>query len=268
MTPRWPGRPAHPRALEQLAAVQHFSDPGWYDATYRRRTHDVAFYAARAAEAGRVLELGCGSGRITLPMARAGVTVRAVDRSPEMIAALHRALEGAPARVRERVSTAVADLRGYDPEERFPLVICPFNTFLHLYTRDDVGRALASVRAALSPGGTFVFDVSTPRPSDLRDRRVRGRRVRRAGRTWRYAEHHHWEPLEQILYVTMVWTPEDGGEPVTQLLAHRQFFPAELEALLALHGFEVVEATEWGEPLGVDPDALVLGCRPSTGGPG
>ncbi len=259
----WPGRPAHPRALEALGAVQHFLHPSWYDATYRRRRHDVAFYAPRAAAAGRVLELGCGSGRITLPMARAGARVRAVDRSAPMVEALRGALAGAPAAVRDRVTVDRADLREVVVDEPFPLVVCPFNTFLHLYTRQDVARALERVRAALAPGGRFLFDVSLPRPADLRDRTRRGRRVRRGGRDFTYAEDFRWEPLEQILYVTMTFTPLDGGEPVVQLLAHRQFFPAELEALLAASGFEVVEATEWGAPLGVDPDTLVLGCRPA-----
>ena len=256
----WPGRPVHPRALEELAAVQHFADPALYDATYRRRTHDVAYYQGLAGTAGRVLELGAGSGRITWPMARAGAQVTAVDRSVVMLEALRSAGAAEPAEVQQRVRTLVGDLRSVDTTERFPLVVCPFNTFLHLYTRDDVARALTAVRRALAPGGRFVFDTSLPRPGDLRDRTARGRRVQLGTRRFAYTEVFSWEPLEQILYVTMTWTPLDGGTPFRQLLAHRQFFAAELEALLHQHGFAVEAATEWGAPLSRDPDAVVWTC--------
>jgi SAM-dependent methyltransferase len=255
-----PGRPLYPEALESLGAVQHFADPALYDATYQRRVHDLPSYVSRAAAAGRVVELGCGSGRITIPMAQAGARVTAVDRSPAMLSALQRALASAPPEVAARVDAHEADLRTFSLGERVPLVTCPFNTFLHLYTRDDVARALTAVRELMLPTGRFVFDTSLPRPQDLRDRKARGRRVRFEGRIWRYDEEFQWEPLEQILYVTLTWTPADGGVAIQQLLAHRQFFAAELEALLFLHGFEA-EVSEWDGPLSRDPDALLWSCR-------
>lgn len=261
MTPS-PGRPAH-RALLDRLGTSVFEDVALYDATYRRRRHDVAWYVGRAAGVPRLLELGCGSGRVTLPLARAGVRVTAVDRSEAMLDALTSRLARERREVAARVHPLRADLRALDPSERFPLVICPFNTFLHLYDRDDVARALAAVGRALAPGGRFVFDTSLPRPGDLRDRRARGRSVTLGGRRHRYEEEHRYEPLEQILYVASTWTPVDGGEPVHRLLAHRQFFPAELEALLHLHGLRVVSATAWGAPLDRDPDAIVWECAAS-----
>lgn len=262
MTPFWPGRPAHRDALEAHGAVDVFSEPALYDATYRRRTHDVDHYCARVAGVPRVLELGCGSGRVTLPLARAGTSVVAVDRAAVMVEALADRLGREPPEVGGRVRAVVADLRRLSlPDEApFPLVLCPFNTFLHLYDRHDVAAALEVVRRQLAPGGRFVFDTSMPRSADLRDRRARGRAIRFRGRRYRYDEVFAYEPLEQILYVTCTWTPDDGGRPLRQLLAHRQFFAAELEALLHASGFEVVGATEWGRPLSRDPDAVVWEC--------
>lgn len=256
VTPRepGPGRPAYPELLDGSGSVAHFADPDRYDARYRRRRHDVAWYVARCAGVPEVLEIGAGSGRITVPLARSGVRVTALDRSAPMLDRLRERARDLP------VGAVEGDMRTFRLRRRFPLVLCPFNTFLHLYTRQHVAAFLARVRAHLAPGGRLVFDVSMPRPGDLRDRDVRARTVLLGGRRVRVTESFRWEALEQILYVTTTYEPPDGP-PTTELLAHRQFFAAELEALLAHSGFAVRDATAWGEPPGPDPDALVFECE-------
>lgn len=259
-----PGHPPDLERLERRGATDAFVDPAYYDLVNRERAHDVAMYVALArASGGPVLEHGCGNGRITLPMARAGVDVTGIDRSAAMIDDLRRklALDRPPGRVRVRR----ADMRAARTVRRFPLVICPFNTFLHLYTRDDVARYVARVRAALDEDGRFVMDASVPRPADLLrgpDEPLRGRSVRWQGKRWSYAERFTYAPLEQVLYVTSELSPDDGGPPVRRLLAHRQWFPAELEAALHAGGLRVEEV--WGgferEPAHDDPDLLVWSC--------
>lgn len=202
-TGKWiPGHPVHRAVLEQAGAVDHFADAELYDRTYADRTDDVAMYVELArAWGGPVLEHGCGTGRITLPIARAGVPVVAVDRSRPLLDALRARLRAEPLPVRVRQ----ADVRTWRPKARFPLVICPFNTLLHLWDREDARRYLAGVRQALAPAGRFVFDASVPRPADLaRDpgRWMRAGTVRWQGRRWRTAERFAYEPLEQIRCAT------------------------------------------------------------------
>ena len=229
----------------------HYEDVRYYDATYADRREDVAYYVELAAEhvaesAGPVLEYGCGNGRITLSLARSGVEVTGIDRSEPMLASLRQRLAKEPREVRRRVTVRAGDMRDKRLRTRFPLVLCTFNTFLHLYNRDDVERFLARVDSHLAPGGTFVFDTSLPDPEELARKPERLHRTppfRHAGSgdIVRYGERFDYDPMRQVLIVAMEFEPR--GRPrdgwMTPL-AHRQFFPQELEALLHYNGFEVV----------------------------
>jgi hypothetical protein len=155
---------------------------------------------------------------------------------------------------------------------RFPLVVCPFNAFLHLYTRPDVERFLARVREQLTPSGELVFDVSMPDPAELaRDpgRSLYAARLRYPaqggpGPLVRYSERFDYDRLRQVLFVAMEFTPTDGSDPWMTPLAHRQFHPQELEALLHYNGFTVAE--QYGDFSGGPPttrsETLILHCRP------
>lgn len=253
------------RELE-VGSSAHYADPALYARTYARRSEDVRFYVELARGARSVLEYGCGNGRIALPIARAGVPVTGVDLSAEMLADLRARLAKEKEDVRARLRLLRGDMRAKKvPGARFPLVLCTFNTFLHLYTRDDVERFLARVRAHLAPSGRFVFDVSMPSPIDLaRDpaRTYRLPDVRHPdGRRYRYRERFDYEPLRQVLFVAMEHEGDDHS--FVTPLAHRQFFPAELEALLHYNGFaiETLAGDFGGAPADRHADSLVYTCR-------
>lgn len=124
---------------------------------------DVEGYRTEAERSGGpVLELGAGTGRITLAIARAGVTVHALDAHPGMLEALRRKLAAEPREVHDRVTIIEADMRRFALDERFPLIIAPFRAFLHNLTTDDQLACLGAVRSHLGPGGRFVFNVFHP----------------------------------------------------------------------------------------------------------
>ncbi len=251
----------------RLGTEAHYRDARYYDQTYRRRRHDVRFYADVAeARGGPVLELGVGTGRVALEIARRGVELVGVDRMPEMLARARERLDKQPHAVRERVTLRRGDMRRVRVGRRFPLVISPFNVFMHLYERRDVEQALGTVRRHLRPGGRFVFDVLLPDPRNLaRDplRVYRGRPVKwpSDGRRYHYGEHFQYDPVRQVQLVTMAFQAvEDRDDLFVTPLAHRQFFPAELEALLHYNGF-TIEA-RWGdferEPLQEGSESQVI----------
>jgi hypothetical protein len=155
---------------------------------------------------------------------------------------------------------------------RFALVLCPFNAFLHLYTRQDVERFLARVRAHLAPRGKFVFDVSMPEPEELArdpERAYRTPRFRYPGEDGttetlvHYSERFDYDKLRQVLFVAMEFSPVDGGEPWMTPLAHRQFYPQELEALLHYNGFEIetFSGDFNGIPVANDSTTLLIHAR-------
>lgn len=136
----------------------------YYDAIIPRSFHgDVEWYLKKAVESGGpVLELGAGTGRITLPIAQAGVRVFALDASEQMLAVLEGKLRDCPADVRDRVQSSAGDMRTFDLPERFALIIAPFRVFLHNVTDEDRLACLARVRHHLQPGGRFAFNVFHP----------------------------------------------------------------------------------------------------------
>jgi SAM-dependent methyltransferase len=224
----------------------HFSDPVYYRSAYEKRSEDVEYYLAAAlSHPGPVLEYGCGNGRIALPIARLGVPVTGVDQSAAMLADFRRTLRQESAQLRRRVTLRRGDMRSVRLERRFGLVLCTFNTLLHLYTRRDVERFLTRVRSHLRPRGWFVLDVSVPDPNELdRDpnRAYHSPRFRHAttGEVVRYTETFDYDPLRQTLEVAMRFEPRDHPDRAwTTPLTHRQFFPQELEALLHYNGLAV-----------------------------
>ena len=140
----------------------------FYDPWSRSVTEDVSFYVEQAlASGGPVVELAVGTGRIAVPIARAGVDVIGVDSSPGMLALAREATEEAG--VSQRVDLRLGDLREPPVDERVPLVICPFRSLLHMENEDEKLRALRAARSLLDAEGRFVFDVFSPSREDIEE---------------------------------------------------------------------------------------------------
>lgn len=248
----------------------HYEDPNYYTATYRRRIDDVQYYVTEAARfGGPMLEYGVGNGRITLPVARHGVAVTGVDQSKAMLGDLRARLQLERDDVQKRVTIRSGDMRALRLKAHFPLVICPFNTALHLYTRQDVERFLGRVRAHLTADGTFIVDLAVPSFVDLMrdpDRPYRGANFRHPTKDVivRYTERFDYDCIRQVLFVTTDMEPVGKPEEAWQLpLAHRQFFPQEWEMLLHYNGFVVkdVFGDFHGGPLTRTSDVMVWHAR-------
>ena len=137
-----------------------------YDPWSASVTEDVEFYVEEAvACGGPVVELACGTGRITVPVAKVGVSVIGVDGSAGMleVAREYAAAEG----VSELVDLRLGDLRKPPVKERVALVLIPFRSLLHMTTETDRARALTAARSLLVPGGRLVFDVFAPAKEDI-----------------------------------------------------------------------------------------------------
>jgi ubiquinone/menaquinone biosynthesis C-methylase UbiE len=130
----------------------------WENAqTVRRR--DVAFWQRLAAAAdGPVLELGCGTGRISLPLAKTGASLVGIDRSAPMLARAQRRL--ARARVTNRTLLVRGDIRALPfRSRRFPLVIAPYGILQSLVRERDLAAALESIASVIGRGGRLGIDL-------------------------------------------------------------------------------------------------------------
>ena len=208
-----------------------------YDALYgvmRDPSGDAAFYRALAEESGGpVLELGCGTGRVLLPIAALGIPCVGVDASPAMLAAL-RAKNPPPnlELVEGRMETFDLGAR------RFRLVTAPFRAFLHLLDVPSQLAALANIRRHLAPGGAFAFDIFDPKLAWImapgENERLDATFTIDGVETRRFAK-VRTDLATQIMDVTFRFEPAQTDGNTTVRL--RWFYRYEMEHLLARAGF-------------------------------
>ncbi len=218
------------------------------------------------AEAGGVLELGAGTGRVAIPLARGGLSVTAVDRSPSMLA-----------RGRERAATAGVTIEWIDAEmtrlalgRRFAAVLLPYNTLLHLHTRIEHEALFAAVARHLTPDGRFGFSVVNPDLPTLARRRDHRLAITApvydpvAGAPLSVEEtidyDHAGQRTRGVFHFSYPGRPDFLHTEVDL----RMLFPAELEALVHLLGFELVARHgDWqgGAFTSASPVQNVI-CRP------
>jgi SAM-dependent methyltransferase len=139
-----------------------------YDALSQDYTWDLPLLSDLVAGGPKtILELGCGNGRLTVPLARSGHHVVGVDSSPDMLTLLRRKLSAAGPDVAARVELVQRDMRDFRLGRRFDLVLLPANNLSLLASPEDRAAVFRQVRDHLGPGGRFVFDVGQLEPERL-----------------------------------------------------------------------------------------------------
>jgi SAM-dependent methyltransferase len=133
-----------------------------YDAFYNP-SDDIAFWLGRPkTPKASVLECACGTGRITIPLARAGHAVTGVDISEQMLKVARSKVKKETSSVQRRIRLVRADMRELGLDRTFDLCIVPFNSFHHLLTVEDQLMALSRIRDHLVLGGRLVFNLFRP----------------------------------------------------------------------------------------------------------
>ncbi len=209
---------------------------------------------------------------MTIPLARAGYRIVAIDQSVPMLDRLRTRVEALPTAAAARITALRGDLRNFRaPAPKFPLVVAAFNVLEHLYTRSELAACLARVDAHLAPGGAFAFDVQMPDLGWLlRDPTKRWAKTRftdpTTRRAFHYSTNHDYDPVSQIALIRIYYEPVETTArfpPRIVKLSQRKYFPAELEALVAHAGFRVVErAGDFsGGALDGNSESQVLVCE-------
>ena len=239
-------QPTAQSPVDEYAATADFYD---HVIPYRDRS-DVGFFVAAAqAAGGPVLEVGCGTGRVLLPTARAGVAIVGLDSSPGMLAVCRRRVAAEPEPVRSRIELVEADMRDFKLGRRFALVTLPFRPFQHLLNVADQLACLTTIREHLVPGGRLILDLFNPSLEALAQQSVGeivgtepefsmpdGRRIIRHHRITARDRFNQINDVE-LLYDT---TYPDGREARTvHAFRMRYLFRFEAEHLLARAGFAI-----------------------------
>jgi SAM-dependent methyltransferase len=218
----------------------------FYDLFYAGRADDLAMYQDFALAAdGPILELGCGTGRLTVPLARAGHAITGLDVSEAMLARARDAV--AAAGLAGQVRLLPGDLRDFDLAEHFALVIIPINTFMHCYDIDQQLACLRCVRRHLRSGGRLVVDLYQPDLETLIE--ADGRLVSdgtvfdpETGHTVQRSTHRRLDMANQTQHVTFILdevAPDGAVRRTTFPFQMRFVFRFEMELLLRLAGLSL-----------------------------
>ena len=228
----------------------------FYDLDLEGFDDDLALYM-ELAEGREVLELGCGTGRVAVPLAEAGVRVTGADLSLAMLAIARDHADGLPVRLVE------GDMRTLDLGERFGAVFVPLGGLQHMTTAAEVAAALATVARHLAPGARAVVDVEAPHPDDWLPgprpllqhwtRELPPEPGSAGGMVTKLVavEGRPVESLREVTYHFDIQPPEGPLQRVTQQFTLRVITAGELELAARLAGLRV--AAWYGDYDGAPP---------------
>lgn len=226
--------------------IQDGSEVYWdglhYDAFNLPYQDDFKFYLAEARKArGPVLELACGTGRLTIPLKKGGADITGLDLAlPMLERARYKALAAGL-----KINFLRGDARRFRLRRKFKLIFMAFNSMQHFGRREDLEGLFASVARALAPGGRFIFDVFSPDPRYLtRDPEellpLAYYPDPAGGGKVLVNEQYSYDKALQVSRITWHYRREADGRTVKKRLNLRCFFPEELLALVHYNGFRVV----------------------------
>jgi SAM-dependent methyltransferase len=153
--------------MPKASAAEYDRWAEFYDILHQGLPGEAEFYVGQAVRAGgEVLEIGCGTGRIAIPMAMCGVRVTGLDNSTAMLDRC-RVKRRAVGPVPGKLTLVKSDMRDFNLRRTFDLVVAPYRTLMHLLTPEDWRRCLECVHRHLSDSGRFMFNCWHPQPSLL-----------------------------------------------------------------------------------------------------
>lgn len=227
-------------------------DAEFYDA-YVEMQDDIPFYVEMAKNAnGIVLEIACGTGRVLIPSAEAGVDIWGIDFSPDMLKAAKDKVAKLDEDAQARIMLYEGDMRTFELDQKFNLITIPFRAFLHMTTVEDQMAALYSVHSHLADDGMFVFNIFDPSIKMIADHSGNlGQSLKRfakfehpvTGNTVFGWGSRNYDLVEQVLDELRLFEEvNEAGKAIKRYyvpLKIRWVYRYEMQHLLELCGFEI-----------------------------
>jgi len=242
-------------------SFEEFYDPVTYDLECDDFDADFPVIEQWAQSLGSpLLDLACGTGRMSIHMARHGYEVTGVDIIPNMID--HAKSKAVKSNV--SIDFVVADARNFHLNKQFPFIFMIMNAFQFLHTREDHEAMLACVREHLQSKGYFLFETRNPTSRNLLEvRNPDGENYTLPdGEKLAITQQQHYDPMTQIQHYTRYLKFSNGTERINRT-ALRYVYPQEMEALLHYNGFQI--HTSYGnweqDPLTATSPAMIYVCQ-------
>lgn len=262
--------------------TQVYRHPDEYDLEHLGDEEDIGFYLGlvRHLQPKRILELGCGTGRIALPLARQGIDygyrVVGLESQPEMLESAREHGRRAGSRVQQCLDLVEGDMRNWAADEKFDLIVAPCSSVSHLHDLQDQIKTWSQARANLCAGGRYLVEVTMPnlavfadsfsRPPralveidiDNFDEATGIRLIRR--KTTSYLSH---QQRAQIRFLYEKYGESRLVDSYLDDFASHVFFPRELELLFIHTGFQLENTVGdyQGRPLSVHSPLVIMTGR-------
>ncbi len=231
---------------------------------------DVPFYCnLLPSPDASVLELGCGTGRVTTALASRCGFIQGIDSSPAMVD-LCRSKIARLSLPSERVGLSVADISDFALGRKFEIIIAPFRVLQNLETTAEVDGLLACVRRHLAPDGTCILNAFNPSygPDELREKwlvpgeQLNWETATADGRVACYDRRARIDKGELVVYPDLVYRHYRGPILVREVVLHiamRCYYPETFEQIILDHRYEIVN--RWGgyqgEQYGKGPELIL-----------
>lgn len=244
-----------------------------YDLDQRNITKDdISFYLEYASKlSGSILELACGTGRVTIPLANGGYNIWGIDLSKEMLYQLKVKMENLQEEVKQRIHISQANMTNFELGHEFSLIIIPFRSFQSLISEEQQKACLHTVHRHLSKDGHFIINVFKP--------------YAQLDKSWIQPEALDWETVNpvtgnkvrrthirreidlenQIIYPELIYyvTDQDGVEKkIVELLTLKYYYEEQIRKLIQSNGFKIVEEMGYYDrrPISEGPELIFI-CK-------
>lgn len=235
----------------------------YYDAEHSDQTEDIPFYVALAEDyGGPIIDIGCGTGRVMIPLALEGHEVHGIDSEEAMLVIAEQRRRADP-RLRDSLTFHLGDVLTHPLDKRFKLVLVPYNGLMHFHEQEAQLALLKRLRSWTLDDGLLVLDL--PNAGDVFASQDTEAII--LERTFLEPETGHLvmqqsvsflDRVEQVMHVTWIYDEVSADGSVKRTIAPIRwyyYFFAELKLLLAAAGFEVEEV--YGD---LDFGPFVDGC--------
>ncbi|MED3645778.1 class I SAM-dependent methyltransferase [Halalkalibacterium halodurans] len=254
----------------ELENFQEYNDPVLYDKE-NRYTGDIPFLLKWAGKVdGTIVDLACGTGRATIPLASKGYKLMGVDVHKGMLEAAREK----SSRLNLPIEWIKQDCTKLSLNLMSPFIYSVGNVFQHFLTNEEQDSFLTSVNKHLKESGIFIFDTRFPSKEELlqpsTEEYWKSYQDTDTGQKVDVYTISQYDPLTQIQHYTMIRKSVNAeGLAVNEKRTNirlRYVFPKEMERLLSANGFEIIDVyQDWQEtPLTRDSDQMIYVCKKSS----
>ena len=258
--------------MKQPKALYDSFIADYYDTSpiLAKRTQDVAFYVNAVKKYGDpVLELGCGTGRITMAIAEAGYRIVGLDISEKMLERAEEKRAALPRQARERVHLVQEDMTHFHLGEEFRLIVIPFRPFQHLLEIEEQIGCLNCVKKHLTATGRLILDFFQTDAERMHDAKFLNESPlveydlpggRHVAMSERVAAFHRGQQRNDVEMIFRVRHADGKEERMVMAWTLRYFFRYEVEHLLARCAFrmEAVYGNFDCSPLGDESPEMIF----------